>query len=118
MGDVSAHAAQGWYRDPFGVHEDRYFSDGRPAKLVRDGPAEAYDEPPGKPFAAADLVPAESQHESGSGGSDLRRADDAERHGGSADLRRADESSLDGPYSPDEARRSAIDAVNQTWPPF
>jgi hypothetical protein len=28
--------AQGWYRDPYLVHEDRYFSDGQPTKLVRD----------------------------------------------------------------------------------
>ena len=41
---------QGWYRDPFGVHEDRYFSDGNPTKLVRDGTAEAYDEPPPGPL--------------------------------------------------------------------
>ncbi len=115
---MKAEAAQGWYRDPFSVHEDRYFSEGRPTKLVRDGRAEAYDDPPDKPFAAADLVPAESEHEGGFGGSDLRRADEAERHGRSADLRRADESSLDGPYSADDARRSAFDAVNQTWPPF
>jgi hypothetical protein len=29
--------AQGWCRDPYLVHEDRYFSDGQPTKLVRDG---------------------------------------------------------------------------------
>ena len=28
--------AQGWYRDPYLVHEDRYFSDGQPTKRVRD----------------------------------------------------------------------------------
>jgi hypothetical protein len=115
---VQADVAQGWYRDPFGVHEDRYFSEGLPTKLVRDGRAEAYDEPPDERFVAADLVRAESPLEDGSGGSDLRRADDAERHGRSADLRRADESSLDGPYSADVARRSAFDAVNETRPPF
>jgi len=40
---------QGWYRDPFGVHENRWFSDGDPTKLVRDGAAVAYDEPPPGP---------------------------------------------------------------------
>jgi hypothetical protein len=109
---------QGWYRDPFGVHGDRYFSEGRPTKLVRDGGVEAYDEPPDKPFVAAGLIPAESPQEGGYGGSDLRRADDAERDGGSSDLRRADEASLHGPYSTDEARRAAMDSVTQTWPPF
>jgi hypothetical protein len=37
---------QGWYRDPFGIHENRWFSDGNPTKLVRDGATVAYDEPP------------------------------------------------------------------------
>jgi hypothetical protein len=36
----------GWSRDPFGLHEFRYFSLGQPTKLVRDGSVEAYDEPP------------------------------------------------------------------------
>lgn len=38
--------AQGWHRDPFLLHEDRWFSDGRPTHLVRDQSAESYDEPP------------------------------------------------------------------------
>jgi hypothetical protein len=38
---------QGWYDDPFRLHEARYFSAGRPTKLVRDGDTESYDEPPG-----------------------------------------------------------------------
>jgi hypothetical protein len=42
---VDEHALQGWYPDPFGLHEQRYFSSGRPTKLVRDGRVEAYDEP-------------------------------------------------------------------------
>jgi len=37
---------QGWHEDPFGLHEQRYFSAGHPTKLVRDGRVEAYDEPP------------------------------------------------------------------------
>ncbi|GAA1309707.1 hypothetical protein Psi02_27150 [Planotetraspora silvatica] len=64
---------QGWYRDPYGIHEDRYFSDGRPTKLVRDGAAEVFDEPPpGLP--PGPLVEVTSS-EPGYGG-DLRRADD------------------------------------------
>jgi phospholipase C len=39
-------APQGWFQDPFGLHEARYFSAGRPTKLVRDGNVESYDEPP------------------------------------------------------------------------
>jgi hypothetical protein len=38
--------AQGWYQDPFGVHEQRWFSDGAPTSLVRDGAVEADDAPP------------------------------------------------------------------------
>ena len=37
---------QGWFRDPFGLHEERYFSAGRPTKLVRDGQVEHFDAPP------------------------------------------------------------------------
>jgi hypothetical protein len=38
--------AQGWYRDPYGRHGERWVSGGRPTTLVRDGDAESYD-PPG-----------------------------------------------------------------------
>jgi len=37
---------QGWFEDPFELHEARWFSEGRPTKLVRDGDVESYDEPP------------------------------------------------------------------------
>jgi hypothetical protein len=43
---VDQRLLQGWHADPFAVHERRYFSAGRPTKLVRDGHVEAYDEPP------------------------------------------------------------------------
>src|SRR5215472_5303182 len=43
---VAARELQGWHPDPFRLHEMRYFSVGRPTKLVRDGRVEAYDEPP------------------------------------------------------------------------
>jgi hypothetical protein len=43
---------QGWCPDPFGQHEQRYFSLGRPTKLVRDGGAESYDEPPAGTYQA------------------------------------------------------------------
>jgi hypothetical protein len=39
----------GWQSDPFGLHEQRYFSQGQPTKLVRDGGVEAYDPPPNQP---------------------------------------------------------------------
>ncbi len=37
---------QGWSADPFHLHEERYFSGGRPTKLVRDGKVESYEDPP------------------------------------------------------------------------
>jgi len=66
--------AQGWYRDPYNVHEDRYFSDGQPTKLVRDGGAQSYDPPPPGP-PEAELV--EVPHGERSDGTDMRRADDS-----------------------------------------
>ena len=44
--------AQGWYLDPYHRHQDRWFSDGQPTALVRDGRSEASDPPP-------DMVPNE-----------------------------------------------------------
>ena len=39
-------AYEGWAADPFGGHEVRYFVDGRPTKLVRDGSVEIFDDLP------------------------------------------------------------------------
>jgi hypothetical protein len=36
----------GWQADPYGLHEARYFSQGQPTRLVRDGDRETYDEVP------------------------------------------------------------------------
>jgi hypothetical protein len=65
--------AQGWYRDPYLLHEDRYFSDGVPTKLVRDGGVEQYDPPPAEP-PQTELV--EVRPTQPTNGSDLRRSDD------------------------------------------
>jgi len=68
--------AQGWYRDPFGRHEDRYFSAGSPTKLVRDNRVESYDPPPPDermPVPLSSSAPCESQV---SAVSDMRRADE------------------------------------------
>jgi hypothetical protein len=67
--------AQGWYRDPYGVHEDRYFSAGSPTKLVRDDGRESYDPPPGRPLPDDDLIPVLPVGSEASDGSDLHRAD-------------------------------------------
>jgi hypothetical protein len=50
---VASTELQGWYEDPFRLHQARYFSAGRPTKLVRDGNVESYDEPPVSGTAAA-----------------------------------------------------------------
>jgi hypothetical protein len=39
-------AFEGWEPDPFGHHEARYFVDGQPTKLVRDGSVEGFDDLP------------------------------------------------------------------------
>jgi len=64
--------AEGWYRDPYLVHEDRWFSAGQPTQLVRDNGVEADDPPPPGP-ARAELV--EVPHTEPSYGEDLRRVD-------------------------------------------
>jgi hypothetical protein len=67
--------AEGWYVDPFGLHEARWISDGEPTALVRDGSVESHDAPPaGQPIGPLEPV-AES---AAADGSDLRRADSAE----------------------------------------
>ena len=69
--------AESWYVDPYGVHEDRWFSAGTPTSLVRDGGLEAKEPPPGA-VPAGPLVPSAAPIE-GEGADDLKRADDAER---------------------------------------
>jgi hypothetical protein len=65
--------AEGWYRDPYALHEDRWFSRGTPTKLVRDDGRESYDEPPDSPLPETELVPAEPAAQGDP--SDLLRAD-------------------------------------------
>ena len=66
---------EGWYTDPFGRHEARWFSAGSPTKLVRDGTTEGEDPPPDDPYR---LQPEPFGKLGRSNGSDLRRADEAE----------------------------------------
>ena len=67
--------AEGWYRDPYGLHDDRWFSDGRPTNLVRDQGIESRDEPP-QTEPPLPLVPVAANQRSQ--GQDLLRADEAE----------------------------------------
>jgi hypothetical protein len=43
-------AEEGWYSDPFGVHQHRWFSDGSPTALVRDEGRTSTDQPPDAPY--------------------------------------------------------------------
>jgi len=85
--------AEGWYVDPYGLHGQRWFSGGRPSRLVRDGHVEANDPPPDRPFDGR-LVRATGGAEPSAGGDDLRRAD--ENQGGAYDPRTAIDAVLDG----------------------
>ena len=41
---------EGWYLDPYGIHEQRWMSVGRPTSLVRDSGTESHDGPPDRPL--------------------------------------------------------------------
>ena len=90
-------SAQGWYRDPYRIHEDRYFSEGLPTKLVRDAGEEAYDPPPDLPVPEV-LIPVVPDSPEDTNGADLRRADEA-----------ADEP----PYDSGRATRAVMDILDQ-----
>lgn len=68
-------APQGWFSDPWELHEARYFSAGTATKLVRDGLVEAYEDPPDRPNVR-EPVPLDKEN---TDPTDLRRADEAER---------------------------------------
>ena len=84
----SSAPAEGWYRDPYGIQQDRWFSAGTPTSLVRDQGAEGHDDPPGYPPAGP---PAEITDIDRFPEDDLRRADEPEARIQDGDLRRADE---------------------------
>jgi hypothetical protein len=65
---------EGWYIDPYGHYEARWFSDGTPTALVRNGGAEDHDPPPDGPIPG-ELERVPETHATGS--NDLKRADDA-----------------------------------------
>jgi hypothetical protein len=63
--------AEGWFVDPFGAHEARWFSGGWPTALIRDSGVESHEDPPGTTYVGH-LTPADE--ESSVGPDDLRRA--------------------------------------------
>jgi hypothetical protein len=68
--------AEGWYRDPYAIHSDRWFSDGQPTRLVRDQGVESYDDPPPREPPLPLLPVAENEE---SNGDDLLRADEPKK---------------------------------------
>ncbi|MGO8869931.1 MAG: hypothetical protein ACLQPH_00750 [Acidimicrobiales bacterium] len=89
--------AEGWYKDPFGLHEARWFSVGAPTALVRDGASESTDPPPDTPLAGPpEPLDATPDHD----GSDLRRADEAEKG--------------DGIFDPNASAEGAWEAFGQS----
>jgi hypothetical protein len=97
MATMMVMEAEGWFRDPFEIHSDRWISDGRPTALVRDGAVEGHDPPPEAVFSGS-LV--ESTVPEAADGDDLRRAD----NGGKT-----------GAYDPKKARQTVIDSI--PWGP-
>lgn len=69
--------AEGWYEDPFTIHEYRWFSAGRPTGLVKDGHVEGTDPPPGTEVTGP-LVPEHPDQDAQADATDIRRADEAE----------------------------------------
>jgi len=83
--------AQGWYRDPWDIHADRWFSAGRPTDLVRDDGVESREAPPlGE--VPMPLLPVDPQR---ADSSDTKRADAATRRDQSYDARKAFWAALD-----------------------
>jgi hypothetical protein len=93
---VDDEEVEGWYTDPFQRHEARWMSQGAPTELVKDGEVEGNDPVTGEAFK---VTPVRIEGHPASDGSDLKRADDAER---------------DGPHDPKSATRAAWDAFDQT----
>ena len=65
---------EGWFTDPFGRHEARWLSKGKPTKLVRDGSVESYDDPPEE---TPSHVPEQDSGENEDTLADLYRVEDA-----------------------------------------
>ena len=67
--------AEGWFVDPFGTHEQRWFSDGAPTALVQDHGVDSTDAPPSPTFSGELVRPAVTEP---ARRSDLVRADDVD----------------------------------------
>ena len=66
-------AEEGWYTDPYQRHDARWFSDGTPTPLVRDGETTSSDPPPATPYVE---VPRLIEPPPSRAADDLRRGGD------------------------------------------
>jgi len=98
MADIDS-SLEGWFTDPYGLHDARWLSEGKPTHLVRDGATEGSDPAPDEPFKVTPVRLGDDPERGD--GSDLRRADDAERQPG---------------FDEAKATRGAWDAFDQSNP--
>jgi hypothetical protein len=56
----SGRVPTSWYKDPFGLHDARWFTDGRPTALVCDGSEVLRDRPPPEGEYCGKLEPYEA----------------------------------------------------------
>ncbi len=89
---------EGWFTDPYALHEARWLSAGRPTKLVRDVEVESYDDPPDGPFVA-----------------EPQRIEEAPTATDGSDLLRTGEGSSQ--YDEGEALMESLDAIGQVGAP-
>jgi hypothetical protein len=94
--EEGAMQAEGWYVDPFGSHEARWFSDGAPTALVRDGGEESYEAPPSTTYEGT-LTPVDEDVDGNA--DDLLRSDSAEK-----------------PFDPHDGVRAVLDVFDQRPP--
>src|SRR5258707_14906271 len=107
---MSREILEGWFTDPYASHDARWLSDGQATKLVRDGDATSYEDPPAGPWIKEpERIEADPN---ATEGTDLIRADAAES-AGVYDEKRAKWALYDylGAQPP-----SAFDDVSRKWP--
>jgi hypothetical protein len=91
-------AAEGWYKDPFRLHEARWFSDGLPTPLVKDGSEESNDPPP--ETAITEELERAYQGHAAANGEDMRRADPQDSYNATAGRRAAEQVMIRVPFTP------------------
>ena len=107
-GTVATVAEEGWYIDPYGAHEQRWFSAGAPTALVRDRGVDGQDPPPAGPIPGP-LVRIEP--EEGPSPGYFLRADDAERTAPNPAIRRADDAERVRPVDKEDVVEGFVESA-------